>query len=77
MSSCPSKSATGLACDRSDEYSSHQMLLHRNDEACLEWYISPEDRVRWGVVGPKKTKGARVKSNLGEETEAEEDVQDV
>lgn len=42
------------------------MLLHRNDEHCIEWYLIPADRVRWGVVGPKKTRGAKVKSEEDE-----------
>lgn len=73
MASCPSKSPQGLTCDREDDWISHQMLLHRNDECCKEWYLNPEDRVRWGVVGPKKTRGARVKS---EEANGEGDGQE-
>lgn len=53
--SCCSKSATGLDCDRNDEYSYHMSFLHRNEEAQLEWHITPEDKARWGVV-PKVKK---------------------
>lgn len=67
MSECPSVSASGLTCDREDDYSSHKSLTHRNTEAQRDWYILPLDRVRWGVVGPKKKKTTNVADEVSEE----------
>lgn len=61
--SCPSKSATDLDCNREDQYSSHMMLLHRNEEAGMEWQITTQDKIRWGVAPVKKV--TQVKTNLG------------
>ncbi len=68
---CPAVSASGLTCDKDDDYDEHKTLSHRNDEQEREWPISNSDRVRWGVVQEKRKKTV---ATVGVEETSDADV---
>lgn len=44
---CPSKSSTGLDCQKGDCYTEHITLTHRNHAENNDWLITREDKNRW------------------------------
>lgn len=63
-----------LTCDYEDKYAGthHTSFLHRNNSVGREWQITPQDRVRWGVVGPDRKKKTKVTDEVSEEAFVDE-----